>query len=497
MRQLTGLDTQFLALESDTMTGHVGGLAVFDPTTAPGGRLGVAEVKAMLSERLHLLPPLRWQLVTVPFGIDRPYWADDPRFDLDYHVRELALPEPGDEDQLAEQVARIVSRHLDRARPLWEVYVIHGLMGDRVAVLTKMHHAVIDGMSGAEIMGVMFDLAPEGRDIPPPGLSGDAPLSPPPGGLEMLGRGLAALPAQPVRALRALPATLPHIDVAPSLFGVPGAERVSRTLSWARKAIGAGEGPEQDGRVVERPTMRAPRVPFSGKISAHRKFAFGSFSLPHVKEVKNHFGVTVNDVIVSLSAAAARDWLLAHDALPDRPLLAQIPVSVRTEEQMGTYGNRVSVMIVPIPTDRADPVERVRAAHDSLRAAKERHKALPATALQEVTEFIPPAINARAARVAIQLAANPAFRPLFNLIISNVPGPPVPLYLAGAQLEANYPVSVIADGSGLNITVLSYLDRIDVGIVADRDQMPDVARLIDAMGDELEALVALAGAAAE
>ncbi len=167
MKQLTGLDTQFLAIESETTVGHVGGLAVFDPATAPGGKLGLAEVRAMLDERLHLLPPLRWTLVPVPIGLDRPYWKDDPDFDLDYHVRELALPAPGDDEQLSEQVARIASRRLDRARPLWELYVIHGLQDGRVAVLTKMHHAMIDGMSGAEIMGILFDLEPEGREIAP------------------------------------------------------------------------------------------------------------------------------------------------------------------------------------------------------------------------------------------------------------------------------------------------------------------------------------------
>lgn len=492
MRQLTGLDTQFLAIESDTTVGHVGGLAIFDPATAPGGRFGIAEVRAMLQERLHLLPPLRWTLVPVPFGLDRPYWKDDPHFDLDFHVRELALPAPGDDDQLAEQVARIASRRLDRARPLWELYVIHGLAGGRVAVQTKMHHAMIDGMSGAEIMGILFDLAPEGRDIEPP--PADQAPEVAPGTLEMLGRGVAALPLYPVRALRAVPTTLPYLDVAPSIFGLPGAEPISRTASRLRRRLLGSD--EHDGEVVERPKMRAPRVPFSGTISPHRRFVFGSMPLADVKRVKNHFGVTVNDVVVTLCAGAVREWLVAHDALPAAPLLAQIPVSVRTDEQIGTYGNRISVMIVPIPTHVAEPQDRLAATHDAMRAAKERHRALPAEALQDVTNFIPPAINARAARVVLQLGANPALRPLFNLIISNVPGPPIPLYLAGAKLEANYPVSVIADGAGLNITVLSYLDSVDVGIICDREQMPDVQRVLDGMQGELDALLALCEAEA-
>jgi len=492
MRQLTGLDAQFLALESETTVGHVGGLAVFDPATAPDGHLGIGEIKAMLRERMHLLPPLRWTLVTVPFGLDRPYWKDDPAFDLDFHVRELALPAPGDDEQLSQQVARIASRRLDRSRPLWELYVIHGLQGGRVAILTKMHHAMIDGMSGAEIMGILYDLEPSGREIPPP--DGDLPAEEAPGSWEMLGRGVAATALQPLRALRSLPTTLPHLDVAPSIFGLPGAESLSRGASRLRNRLLGGE--EHDGRVIERPRMRAPRVPFSGRISPHRRFVFGSLRLADLKRVKNHFGVTVNDVVVTLCAGAIRDWLTAHDALPESPLLAQIPVSVRTKEQQGTYGNRVSVMIVPIPTDVAAPDGRLASAHESLRAAKERHRALPAQALQDVANFIPPAINARAARVALQLSANPALRPLFNVVISNVPGPPIPLYLAGAKLEANYPVSVIADGAGLNITVLSYLDSVDIGVLADRDQMPDVQRVLDGMGAELRALLAICDAEA-
>jgi WS/DGAT/MGAT family acyltransferase len=244
----------------------------------------------------------------------------------------------------------------------------------------------------------------------------------------------------------------------------------------------------RDGEILERPAVRAPRVPFNGRISAHRTFAFGSLPLDTVKDIKNELGVTVNDVLVALSAGAVREWLIAHDALPDRPLVAQIPVSVRTEEQRGTYGNRVSVMIVPIPTDEADPRERVMRAHETLRGAKERHGATPARMLQDVSNFIPPALAMRASRVALQI--NAAGRPVGNLAISNVPGPRVPLYMGGALLEANYPISVVLDGAGLNITVLSYRDHIDIGIVGDRNQIPDGWPMIDAMRDGLAQLEA-------
>ncbi|WP_354702113.1 Putative diacylglycerol O-acyltransferase [Paraconexibacter sp. AEG42_29] len=485
MRQLTSLDAQFLAIESATTTGHVGGLAIFDPSTAPGGAVTLEDVLAMFRERLHLLPPLRWRLEQVPLGLDRPYWIEDPDFELEFHVRELALPAPGDDAQLAEQVARISSRHLDRARPLWECYLIHGLPDGHFAIQTKMHHAMIDGMSGAEIMGIMFDLAPEGRefaDTEPASWIGDRV----PGQLEMLGRGVAALPLQPLRMARAAPGVLPHLDVAPSVFGVPGAETMSRTLSKMRNIANG----TRDGDVLERPKMRAPRTSFNGKISPHRRFSFGSLSLPAVKALKKAYGVTVNDVVVTLTTSAIRDWLIAHDELPEDPLLAQIPVSVRTDEERGTFGNKISIMIAPLATHIADPVERLRFTHEAMKAAKDRHRALPAKALQDITAFIPPAINARAARVALQMGTRQGMRPLYNVVISNVPGPPIPIYMAGAQLQHNYPVSVVTDGAGLNVTVLSYLDHLDFGLIADRDQMPDLQTLMDGLRTALADLEA-------
>lgn len=484
VRQLTSLDAQFLAIESTTHYGHVGGLVTLDSSRREGGELRLADVRELLAERIHLLPVMRWKLAEVPMGLDRPYWIEDPDFDLSYHLREIALPAPGDDRQLASQVARITSRHLDRSRPLWELYLVSGLKGGRSAMLTKMHHAMIDGMSGAEIMGVLFDLEPGGREIPPAEAGSEEDRAREPGSLEMLGRGLVALPAQPLRALKAMPGTLPHLDVAPSVLGIPGAERVSRYASRARNLLGGGA----DGEIIERPRLQAPHTPFSGRISAHRRFSFGSLPLQTVKEIKNSLGVKVNDIVVAMCAGAVRQWLLANESLPEDPLLAQIPVSVRTKEQIGTYGNRISVMIVPIPTDEPDPLERVERVKEAMGAAKERHNAMPAELLQDIANFIPPAINARAARVALQLGTRQRMRPLYNLVISNVPGPAFPLYLAGAEVEHNYPVSVITDGAGLNITVMSYRDSMDFGILADRDQLPEVWDLLDALGDELEAL---------
>ena len=494
MRQLTSLDAQFLAIESSTHYGHVGGLVILDPSTRESGELRLEDLHELLAERIHLLPVMRWKLAEVPLGLDRPYWVEDTEFDLEYHLRELALPSPGDDRRLAEQVTRITSRHLDRSRPLWELYLIQGLEHGRCALVSKMHHAMIDGMSGAEIMGVLFDLEPTGREFPPPeevGDGGHGVSAREPGSLEMLGRGLAGLPMQPIRTIRKLPSTLPHLDVAPSVLGMPGAETLSRAASRARNALGGGG----DGEIIERPRMRAPHTPFSGRISAHRRFSFGSLPLQAVKDAKNALGVKVNDVVVALCAGAVREWLIANVALPPDPLLAQIPVSVRTEDQIGTYGNRISVMIVPIPTDEPDPVQRVHRAAEAMNYAKHRHQAMPAELLQDVTNFIPPAINARAARVALQLGTQQRMRPLYNLVISNVPGPPFPLYLGGAEVQANFPVSVITDGAGLNITVMSYRDSMDFGLIADRDQIPEIWDLMAALRRDLAEIEAAIAAA--
>jgi WS/DGAT/MGAT family acyltransferase len=479
VRQLTALDEQFLALEGPRHYGHVGGVAVLDPSTAPGGKLELADLQYTIAERLPLVPPFRWRLVEVPFDLDYGYWIDDPDFDLDFHVRELALPAPGNDQQLAEQVARIFARPLDRARPLWEIYLIHNYGGDKVVLLTKIHHAVVDGLSGAEIMGALLDLSPEGREPPPPLKdAGDTQ----PGDLELLARGLAGLPRYPLRLLRSVPRALPNIDEVPSLAGIPGLKAAGRVAETAQRALGGGR------RVVGRNDLVPPRTSFNGRVSPHRRFAFGQLSLDDVKAIKNEYGATVNDVVVTICAGAVRRWLIEHRELPAEPLVAQIPVSVRTEEQYGTYGNRILIMSAPLFTNEADPVKRLELHHEALLEMKERHKALPAELLQDANQFVPPAVFSRAARLSFTLASSGRGRPAWNLVISNVPGPQFPLYLAGARLEANYPVSVVTDGLGLNITVMSYCGHLDFGIVADREQMPDLWSLIDWLRDEVEEL---------
>jgi WS/DGAT/MGAT family acyltransferase len=341
-------------------------------------------------------------------------------------------------------------------------------------------------VSGAEILSVLLDLAPEGREIPAPeeGQQGGERV---PSDLEMLGRGVAALPRWPLRALRAVPSTVPNLLDVPGVGRMPGMRTFGRVSSRLRELTGSQP---TDARVLEMQTARVPRTRFNGPISAHRRYAFGSISLDTVKALKNELGITVNDVVVTLCATAVRDWLDERGELPDDPLVSMIPVSVRAEHEYGQFGNRVSMMIVPIPTNVDDPRERLMQAHEYLRGAKERHRAIPANLLTDATAFIPPAVAAMAARTTLDIMGR--VRPPLNLVISNVPGPREPLYCAGALLQAHFPVSVIADGVGLNITAMSYRDHVDFGIVADREMMSDAWPLmagVKAACAELEEVV--------
>lgn len=482
IKQLSALDTQFLAIENDRNYGHTGGLAVLDPSTAPGGRLTLAMLKDFIASRLHLIPPFTSRLAQVPLSLDWPYWVKDEHFDLGYHVREIALPPPGDLGQLTEQVGRIYSRRLDRARPLWELYLIQGLEGGRVALLSKTHHAAVDGMSGSEIMSAIYDLSPEPRQVEPPEPGAkDAGV---PHGMGLLTQAVTSLPRYPVNLATRLGRILPHADLLPSVAGVPGSERISRSLSRARNFVGRNS----DGQVIERPPVKAPRGPYGAAVSPHRIFGFGSLPLADIKAVKNAFAVKVNDVVVTLVAGAVRANLLERGELPDDPLVVFVPISVRTEEERGTFGNKVSAMMVALPTHLDDPLERLVFSHENLSIGKENHDALPVEAMRDISTLVPPALHTRAARVATRLSGR-FTRPPWNVIVSNVPGPPVDLYCAGAKLEAMYPLSIISDGMGLNITVMSYRDSVDIGITADREQTPEVQEIVDYMQEELASLL--------
>src|SRR5580658_856243 len=474
MQQLTGLDASFLALETANTTGHVGGLSILDPVGAPKP-LTLARLTEVMAERLPLVPVLRQKLLNVPLGLDQPYWIDDPDFDIEYHVRELALPRPGSDAQLNEQVSRLHARPLDRSRPLWEIYLITGLAKKRAAVYTKIHHAAIDGASGAELLTVLLDLAPTGRDLP--AVEPFVPAKPP--GLPALAAAAAAKlawrPVQTVRMTNELVRVLPTL--APAVNSLVG------------NMLGLNRG---DGGIIATRPGRAPVTPFNKPITPHRRIAFRSVDLDTVKAVKNVFGVSVNDVVMAMCAGALRRWLIDHDALPAQPLVAMIPVSVRDPGSRGALGNKVSAMLAALPTNVTEPAMRLEIVHAATEVAKARQAAIPQGLVDQISDFAPPALTARAARVVFATGLLHRLPP-FNITISNVPGPNVPVYLAGAKLIAHYPVSVVTDGQGMKITLVGYLGQLHFGLVSCRELVPDIDALAGYLVDELGSLVKAAG----
>jgi len=470
MQQLTGLDAAFLALETTNSTGHVGGVSILDPKDAPAP-LTLARLTQVLGDRLPLIPVLRRKLLNVPFGLDQPYWVDDPNFDIEYHIREIALPRPGSDAQLTEQVSRLHARPLDRSRPLWEIYLITGLAKRRAAVYTKIHHSAIDGASGAELLTILLDLTPEGREVP-----AQAPFTParPPGPLALMAMAAAKLawrPVETVRVTNELVRVLPTL--APALSTLVGG------------ILGLNRG---DGEVIPTTPGRAPAAPFNKQITPHRRLALRSVDLDSVKAVKNAFGVSVNDVVMAMCAGALRRWLADHDALPDSPLIAMIPVSVRDPASKTAMGNKVSAMLAALPTNLTDAEERVQEVHAATQLAKAQQAVIPQGLVDQVSDFWPPALTARAARVVFATGVLHRLPP-FNLCISNVPGPNLPVYLCGAKLLAHYPVSVITDGQGLNITLVGYLGQLHFGIVSCRELVPDIDVLADYLVEELDILL--------
>ncbi|WP_433257160.1 WS/DGAT/MGAT family O-acyltransferase [Streptosporangium sp. CA-135522] len=475
MRQLSAVDTQFLNFETSTNVANIAGLAIL------AGELTRGDLLSLLARRLHLAAPLRRRLAFVPFGLDHPYWTEEGRIDLDYHVREIALPAPGSDRQLGAQVARLHARRLDRGRPLWEMYLIHGLAGDRTALYMKVHHAAIDGVTGADVLAALLDTSPEPAEI---AMAPDGEPEERIDTQEMIVRGVANVVLNPANTVRFLVNAVPHLDEIPVLSQLPGAGLVSRvTRDLAQRLSGGASVPAL-------PKMAVPRTPFSGRITGHRRFAFTELPLQDVKQVKNAFGVTVNDVVMAVCAGALRQWLLKHDALPDLPLVAGVPFSLRAPGDQDT-GNQVTLMIATLATQVADPVERLRAVRDAMALIKDRSSLAPARWIQEVSDMMPSALTGLAARAAFNLLAETA-GPI-NVVISNVPGPQLPLYVNGVRLLAYHPVSVISDASGgLNITVFSYDGSLDVGVIACREMVPDVWIVTDYLRDALSELKLLA-----
>ena len=487
MKQLSGLDATFLHMETASQFGHVSSLSILEKPTADYDPL--TAWRAQLEARLHLLEPLRRRLVEVPFGIDHPFWIEDPEFDLDFHVRHTAVPPPGDDEQIAELVSRIIGRPLDRARPLWETYVVEGLPGSRFGLLTKVHHATVDGAAGAELLTLMLDRDPAGDAVPPP----EREWRPerPPSDAEVLTRAAVNVARKPGRALLLSARTLRQLGRAtrnPALVIVGNQLRASLRGRLGTVLNIGRTRPEEPDEPPRVPRLRAPRTPFNRSITPHRKFAFRSTSLPAVKAIKNAFGATVNDVVMAACAGGLRSYLERHDALPDDPLVAMVPVSVRTGQETEKWTNRVSGLLAVLPTDEPDPLERVRKVHEAMVSAKGIFDAIPAESLTDFAQFPSPALFARAMRMATRFRLADRFSLPVNVTISNVPGPRDPLYSAGAKLLHFYPVSMIVDGQGLNITVQSYLDTLDFGLVSCRELVPDLWDLVDDIVDDLEVM---------
>jgi WS/DGAT/MGAT family acyltransferase len=477
-------------METATTFGHVSSLNIYDPTTAPGGA-GLDATKQIILERIDHLAPFRRRLVEVPLGLDLPYWIDDAGFDIDFHVRHHAVAPPGTPEQLGETVSRIVARPLDRSRPLWELYVIEGLEGGAIAQLTKVHHATIDGASGATMLAALLDTDPHAR---PSGATATWEPEPAPTDAELLLRTFQELARRPEKLVRQYLRFTRELAAASGSGGVraladlvaqPFPGRLGQLL---RDRLRRDYGTDVDKPPALPPTM-APRTPFNRPITAHRRFAFTTIPLDDAKAVRRAHGCTFNDVVMALSSGTLRRYLLAHGALPEDPLIAMVPVSIRAGDEADPFQNRVSFLLANLATDEPDPVARLHAVRSSMLAAKESFGAIPAATLQDFTQFAPPAIAARAMRMYSRLRIADRMNPPFNLVISNVPGPPYPLYLAGARLLHFYPVSAIADGQGLNMTVQSYDGNLDFGFIACRELVPDLWRLVDHLHESLEELL--------
>ena len=479
MKQLSGLDAAFLYMETPTTYGHVSSVMIFERPSADFEPYRA--VFAKYASLVGVLEPVRRRLVEVPFGLDHPYWVIDPDFELDYHIRELNLARPGRVDQLAEQVSRIVGRHMDRSRPLWEVYVIDGLESGHWAILTKYHHATLDGATGQYLLELVTDTEP---GAPPPGESPPWDPEPIPTDAELLRLTLHHLALNPVKAMRTQARIVKTFADAVGLDTLSGVAGQTAALI-KRLARPAGSGPPHPPL----PLTPAPPTPWNKPITPHRRFAMRSASLDDVKQIKSALGVTVNDVVMAVCAGALREYLLAQDALPDRPLRAMVPVSIRTGEEADPWTNRVSSIIAELPTDVGDPLDRVAHCHTAMAGAKHDFDLVPADSLIDLAQYSSPVLAAGAARLASQYRLADRFHLPFNVVISNVPGPRQPLYFAGAKLRHQYPVSIVTDGLGLNITVQSYVDRIDFGIIVDRELVPDVWDLADLHMAEIDRLL--------
>lgn len=476
-RTLTAFDAQFLAAEAGNMTSNYCALGVFGPDES-GAALTTARVRSIFAARMKRIPALRLRLQSTPFGLDHPSFVDGP-VDLDAHVLQQTLPAPGTEVQLAELTAEIMSTRLDRRRPLWQFHVIDGLQDGRVAVAMTFHHASADALAAATLMTLLLDTVsdPAKRtDLP-----GVVPHTLPPAAGERALTAARRTASQPVRAARAGAKSLPYLDQVPMMRALPGAHAIARL---ARRAQGLTGGPAKDHGEY----LHAPKVRFNGPLSPGRSIAYGHTDLEVVRALKVASGVSFNDVVVAAVAGGLRRRLAATDGVPDQPLLAFVPSSVRTTGDDGRVGNAISSYVVPVPTHLPDAENRIRAAAAGMNEAKARHTDAPTTLLEDANELILPIVFAPLAGGMLRLMGSGLFAPPLNLVLSNVPGPPVRLYLDGCPMEEVAPLSLVFDGVALNITVVSYAGQLEIGVVGDRELVPDAWALVGDIRDELAAM---------
>ncbi len=457
MDRLSGLDASFLYLETPTQLLHVCGVVMISPETMPE-TYSFDRMKAEIDQRVRGIPDFRRSLRTVPLHLDHPVWVADEDFDIDRHVHRLAVPAPAGEEELAEVVGHLAGIPLDRTRPLWEMWVIEGLATGQIAVFTKMHHATVDGVSGANLISHLCTLEPDIPPVPAAQVLTDRV----PGDLELAGRGLVSSVTRPLELAKLL---------------LPMAGIVTHWVGRARR-----------GTAMPAP-FTAPRTSFNGTVTGHRSAAFADFDLVDVKKVKDVTGATVNDVVLSLVGGALRRYLADRDELPSSSLVAMVPVSVHGRSRRAG-SNKVSGMFTRLRTDVEDPLERVEAIAAANADVKAHHGAIDADTLQDWAQFAAPRTFGLAVRVYSRLRLAERHPVVHNLVVSNVPGPPVPVYFMGARIDALYPLGPVFHGAGLNITVMSNNGRMNVGLLACRELAPAVWDLAKDIPLELEATLA-------
>lgn len=462
-KQLSEIDAVFLSLETRNSWGHVGGLSVLDSSDCPD--FGYERLLAVVEERIRLVPRFTWKLREVPLGLDQPYWVVDEALDVRRHVHRAAVPSPGGMKEVADLVGQLFAGPLDRSRPLWEMWLIEGLAGGRHAMFMKSHHCLMDGQAGAGLAEVLADLQPDasGPPIVPDDVSEEPPRAPSTAELAW--------------------------NMARNELG-RGTQRLAHIGGAVKEGL-AGLVRERDE--LDPPGIAdIPKLPFNATIGPRRGFACTSISLSRVKDVKRHFDVTVNDVILALVSSALREYLIRHDAVPEKPVAAMVPVSLRAEND-STVDNQVAAMAVSLATDIEDPEDRLRRIHLCADRAKDGIAGESTDMVTALAESMAPLTIGLLMRAAEGTASG---MPLpANLAVSNVRGTPVPLYSAGARIESMFPMSLLATGQGLNVTAVSYMDRIDVGLTFDPDLVTDAWKLAEDIPLALEELEARVGPA--